>query len=193
MRQHKARQYLCSSRHSPYSRRTLTSPAPLWLVSTYSTRRILDGPSLNPARTWGWHTLLCGVPFTSPGNDCITYVTWSRQLLASTNLITGFIRALNSISYYWIQFCAIMLKIAMPATRKVCRYAAQLTNKVANYRIQVPIQGTASVQACRFLNRQNWRYTRRTVTADLRHRGGGILQRRPREATATPTVLGEDE
>ena len=49
----------------------------------------------------------------------------------------------------------VVLKIAMPVTRKVYRYAAQLTNKVANYRIQMPIQETVSVQACRFLNRQN--------------------------------------
>ena len=48
-----------------------------------------------------------------------------------------------------------MLKIVMSAIRKVCRYAAQLINKVANYRIQMSVQETASVQACRFLNRQN--------------------------------------
>ena len=48
-----------------------------------------------------------------------------------------------------------VLKIVMPATRKVYRYAAQMINKVANYRIQMPIQETVSVQACRFLNRQN--------------------------------------
>ena len=48
-----------------------------------------------------------------------------------------------------------VLKIVMPAIHKVYRYAAQMTNKVANYRIQMPIQETASVQACRFLNRQN--------------------------------------
>ena len=40
-----------------------------------------------------------------------------------------------------------MLNIAMSASRKVYNYAAQLTNKLANYRIQMPIQETASVQA----------------------------------------------
>ena len=48
-----------------------------------------------------------------------------------------------------------MLKIVMSTIRKICHYAAQLINKVANYRIQMFIQKTVFVQACRFLNRQN--------------------------------------
>ena len=55
----------------------------------------------------------------------------------------------------WLGY--VVLNIAMPASRKVYGYAAQLTNKVANYRIQMSIQKTVFVQACRFLNRQNWR------------------------------------
>ena len=48
-----------------------------------------------------------------------------------------------------------LLNIAMSAFRKVYGYAAQLINKVANYRIQMFIQKIIFVQTCRFLNKQN--------------------------------------